>query len=72
MPRHGWVNTGTAGGSGYKRSSFAQVSTALPPDKIGNRNLEGHAQSIRWVLYGDETFREAKRNNAQRAIGASS
>jgi len=57
--------------AGYKRSSFTQVSSALPPDKIGNRNLEGHAKSIRWVPNGGEIFRDAKRNNAHREIGIS-
>ena len=58
--------------AGYKRSSVALVSTALPPG-LGSATgtSKGHAKSIRWVLYGGEAYREAKSKNALCASSAS-
>ncbi|WP_287918484.1 SPFH domain-containing protein, partial [Comamonas sp.] len=50
-----------------KRPSCAVVSTALPLDGIGNRNIKGHAKSRRWDLYGVEAYRVAKNSKARRA-----
>ena len=62
----GWVNKAPSRtAASHKRSSRAVVSTALPPDGIGNRNIKGRAKTIPWVLYEGEANRVAKTNKAQ-------
>ena len=51
--------------AGYKRSSVALLLLRLPGRDTQARSGTGLAKTIRWVLYGGEANRVAKKKEAQ-------